>query len=141
MAAAEKLLGRLQGVRPCGTGAWMARCPSHEDRSPSLSIRELEDHTLLLHCFAGCASGAILGAIGLELRDLFPVPLSHRVAPRHRGMHHHAACDALRVLRGDSLIVAIAAGNLAAGQTLDDHDLKTLFAVAARCRRIAEMVL
>lgn len=50
----------------------MARCPGHEDRSPSLSIRELDDGALLLHCFAGCQASDVLAAVGLEFRDLYP---------------------------------------------------------------------
>lgn len=139
MAAADKLLGRLQRVRRCGSDAWMACCPAHEDRSPSLSIRQLEDGTLLIHCFAGCDSGAILTKLNLELRDLFPVPLTKRAPPRHRGAHVHAASAALRCHQRDALIVAVAASQIAAGNPLDDHDLKLLFAVAGRARRVAEM--
>ncbi|WP_216819082.1 hypothetical protein [Thiohalocapsa sp. ML1] len=36
---AELLLGRLDGVIRTGEGRWSARCPAHEDRSPSLSVR------------------------------------------------------------------------------------------------------
>jgi len=71
MSAAE-LLDRLQRVRGAGPGRWVASCPAHEDRSPSLSIRELEDGRVLLHDFAGCDVDAILGAVGLELSVLFP---------------------------------------------------------------------
>ena len=141
MSAAAKLLGRLQHVSPCGTGAWLACCPGHDDSSPSLSIRETSDGTLLVHCFAGCHTGTILKAIGLDLRDLFPRAVKDRVPPRHRGAHYHAAREALRVLQRDALLVAIAAGDLAAGRVLDGHDIQTLFAVAGRTRRIAELVL
>ena len=39
---AATILDRLDGVRPTGDGRWIARCPAHDDRSPSLSIREAE---------------------------------------------------------------------------------------------------
>jgi hypothetical protein len=45
-------LSRLAGVRRCGTG-WVARCPAHEDREPSLSIAASAGGQLLLYCFAG----------------------------------------------------------------------------------------
>ena len=141
MSAANKLLGRLDRVRECGTGAWMACCPAHADKSPSLSIRQTGDGTLLVHCFAGCDTGAILKALGLELRDLFPRPLKDRVPPHQRGAHYHACREALRELQRDALLVAIAASDVAAGRPLDNRDLQLLFAAAARARRIAEMVL
>ncbi|MFN7112672.1 MAG: CHC2 zinc finger domain-containing protein, partial [Brevundimonas sp.] len=67
----DKVLERLQGVRRSGKG-WVARCPAHEDRTPSLSVAEGHDGRVLIKCFAGCTLEAILGALGLEVRDLFP---------------------------------------------------------------------
>lgn len=141
MSAAATLLERLQNVIPRGSGAWVACCPAHEDRSPSLSICEHRDGTLLVHCFAGCEPGAILKALGLELRHLFPVPLSHRDSRKFHGAHFHAAREAMRAHQRDALIVAIAAGNLAAGVPLEEQDVRLLFAIAGRAKRSAELVL
>lgn len=67
----EKVLARLDAVRETGPGKWTARCPAHEDRSPSLSISEAEDGKVLLHCFAGCSFDDIVTAMGLTQADLF----------------------------------------------------------------------
>ena len=67
----EKVLARLEGVKRVGRG-WVARCPAHPDRNPSLSVGVGADGRVLLKCFAGCDLHAILDAIGLEVRDLFP---------------------------------------------------------------------
>jgi len=40
----------------------MCRCPAHDDRNPSLSVRPGRSR-LLLHCFAGCAPAEILRAL------------------------------------------------------------------------------
>lgn len=40
----------------------MCRCPAHEDRRPSLSVRAGRSR-LLLHCFAGCTASEILQAL------------------------------------------------------------------------------
>jgi DNA primase len=53
MTPIEKVLSRLPGHRTTGDG-FKACCPSHEDRNPSLSIREADDGTVLLKCFGGC---------------------------------------------------------------------------------------
>jgi hypothetical protein len=105
-----------------------------------LSVRETSDGTLLVHCFAGCETAAILKALNLELRDLFPRSLKQRSPPYTRRPHYHAVYEAVRTLRRDALIVAIAAGDIAAGRPICERDLQTLFAVASRVRRIAEMV-
>jgi hypothetical protein len=66
----KKALDRLEGVRESG-GSWVALCPAHDDREPSLSVAEGEDGRALLKCFAGCPFGEIVAAMGLEERDLF----------------------------------------------------------------------
>jgi hypothetical protein len=69
----EAILARLRGVRSNASG-WIARCPAHEDRSPSLSVAEGEGGRVLLHCFAGCSPDSIVAALGLKLSDLFFEP-------------------------------------------------------------------
>lgn len=59
------VLDRLSGVRQA-SGGWMARCPAHEDGSPSLSIGLSSDGRVLLNCFAGCAYRAIRAALDQE---------------------------------------------------------------------------
>lgn len=66
----SRLLGRLDGVRQTAADCWMARCPAHQDRHPSLSIRELPDGRVLAHCWAGCHIGDVLAGVGLRLADL-----------------------------------------------------------------------
>jgi hypothetical protein len=63
----------------------MARCPAHEDRSPSLSIRGTPDGRLLIHCFGGCPTQLVLQALGLDFGDLFDKPLAHHRAPIRGG--------------------------------------------------------
>ena len=66
------LLDHLEGVRATGHSRWVARCPAHNDSRPSLAITEKADGSVLLHCFAGCEIGDVVGALGLDLSDLFP---------------------------------------------------------------------
>lgn len=68
---AHWLLERLDGVHVTGDG-WMARCPAHDDHTPSLSFRVTQSAVVLLHCFAGCQLPDICEALGIEVRDLFP---------------------------------------------------------------------
>jgi hypothetical protein len=66
------LLDRLEGVRQTGPNRWVAKCPAHEDRSPSLSVREVDDGKTLLQCFAGCSALDVLDSVGLNWAALFP---------------------------------------------------------------------
>jgi len=64
----NELLQRLKGVKGNGK-QYKALCPAHDDKTPSLSIGE-SDGKILLHCHVGCATENILGALGLEMKDL-----------------------------------------------------------------------
>jgi len=49
----DKILPLLDKVKKKGDNSWVVCCPAHDDKSPSLAIREVDDR-LLIHCFAGC---------------------------------------------------------------------------------------
>jgi len=63
------VLSRFRGVQRNG-GGWQALCPAHEDRSPSLSIRE-GDGRVLIHCFAGCSTESVCEALQIRASNLF----------------------------------------------------------------------
>lgn len=67
----ERLLARLDKVKG-KYPKYMARCPAHEDNSPSLSIMAKDDGRILIKCFAGCGASDVMESIGLSLSDLFP---------------------------------------------------------------------
>jgi len=78
-----------------GAGRWKARCPAHNDRSPSLSIRAGDDGRVLVLCRAGCALDSILSALKLAKRDLFagppPSPEQTAAIQAAREAHQQAA--------------------------------------------------
>ena len=68
----DKILPLLDKVKKKGDNSWMACCPAHDDKNPSLVITEV-DSKVLLHCFSHqCDVSDIVHAVGLELSDLFP---------------------------------------------------------------------
>lgn len=72
--ATRAILDRLTqatGHQPRHAGiSYTTRCPTHEDRAPSLSITPIEG-SVLLHCHAGCPTDTILKALNLTLADLY----------------------------------------------------------------------
>lgn len=66
----QLVLKHLDNVSRTGDG-YRARCPAHDDSSPSLSIGVGRDGKVLLCCFAGCDFAAIVKAMGLKPEDLF----------------------------------------------------------------------
>ena len=66
------------------------RCPAHDDKSPSLSVKQ-DGGRLLLHCFAGCEYEAIVEA--LEQRGVtFPKAQPLKFSGRRPGGGCQAAC-------------------------------------------------
>lgn len=137
---AATLLDRLDRVREVGPGRWVAACPAHDDRTPSLSIQETADGLILVHDFAGCSAVDVMAAVGLSLSDLFPQPLIHHGKPK-RYKHWHATKEALKSLSDDALLVAIAAENLAKGVILDDKDRQLVIDAAQRIREARKVAV
>jgi hypothetical protein len=130
------LLSRLEGVKRTGTSTWIARCPGHDDRRPSLAIRELEAGRILIHCFAGCAVEHVLHAVGLHFDALFPdrAP-SHHVAPERQPF---PPTDVLRCVAFEGLVAAVGAENVANGLSLSADDRARLLLAAQRLQAAAE---
>ncbi len=129
--SADILLQHLQKVKRTKPGSWLACCPAHEDKTASLSIRELDDGRVLVHCFAGCSVHEIIGAVGLDMADLFP--------PRDDGKHIYKgerrpfpAADILRAIAFESTLVLIAAADLLAGNPFNETDRARLALAASR---------
>jgi putative DNA primase/helicase len=55
-------IAKALGGRRAGCG-WMARCPAHDDREPSLSICDADDGKVLVRCHAGCDQGRVIAAL------------------------------------------------------------------------------
>lgn len=68
--SADRIISMLSDIRPRGEDRWIARCPAHDDHSPSLSIRQTSDR-VLMRCWAGCTVDDICSAIGITLADLY----------------------------------------------------------------------
>lgn len=127
--SAYAILDRLSKVRQTGANTWMACCPVHSDRSPSLSITEKDDGIVLLHCFAGCSVEDILDSIGLTFDDLFPPrDIGHRKPARRP----FPATDALRIIGREALIVCAGAASVSSGMPLSEIDRERLVQAAGR---------
>ena len=73
MADIDLLLSRLQGVKKIkGSDKWVALCPAHDDKTPSLSIRQLEDSRILINCWSGCGAIDVLESIDMNYQHLMP---------------------------------------------------------------------
>lgn len=78
-AAAASIVKSLGGTwKPSGA---MCRCPAHDDRRPSLSVR-VGEHSILFKCFAGCSTIDVIRALRSDRR---PIPKADVEAERVGG--------------------------------------------------------
>jgi hypothetical protein len=134
---AENLLQKLDRVKKTGLGKWQACCPAHDDRGPSLAVRELDDGRVLIHCFAGCGAADVLAAVGLDFAELYPAKISGDfvVGPRK-------PWNATEVLTALSLEILVAwhfSKSMANGVALSAADGERLLLCAARMQRGLEV--
>ncbi len=113
------LVERLGGRWSPGGG--LCRCPAHDDRSPSLSVRAGRSR-LLLHCFAGCAAADILRSLAASnmLTPSAPVSVGDRAVERHGDRLRDAALriwGGARGLPGTPASSYLAARGLTAGSS------------------------
>ena len=129
--SAETLLSQLSKVKRNGKGQWVACCPAHQDKSPSLTVAELDDGRVLVHCFGGCSVEEVLSAVNLDFDALYP-PRPERHEPKHGIAKPFLASSVLEVLAFEALIVVTAARQVANGETLDANDYQRLLLAAER---------
>ena len=143
-------IASLLGARKVGLERWTAKCPAHQDRSPSLSIATGRDSRVLLRCWAGCDLEAVLKAAGLRMTDLFdgppPTPEQARgaakmresleTAARERRAAHGSACD--RIHKLERIAGAFAAKLVHLPDGAEANAMETLFNAALDKVRAAE---
>lgn len=134
----DSLLSRLDRVKKIGPDRWLACCPAHDDKNPSLSIRETENGVILIKCWSGCGAIDIIESIGLEMRDLFPDSPDNRapLAPHEKWIPR----DVIKALGEECMVVVVAASALAAGKKLTEEDNDRLLVAARRLHDAAREV-
>lgn len=139
----DALLAVLDGVRETGHGKFVARCPAHDDRSPSLAVKSCDDGRVLLHCFAGCETEDVLSAVGLIFSDIMPEHIGGEHS--HKPMRQRFDVrQVLATLDHESLVVAIIGADFLEHREIDEptwnrlaqgvHRIHSVRAIAAPLR-------
>jgi hypothetical protein len=133
--SASRLLGRLEHFKQTGPGRWMARCPAHDDRSPSLSIRELDDGRVLLKDFGGCKTESVLNALNLRMADLFPGPVKE-YRPTHSTI---PARDLLALLHHEILVAVLILNDVLSRRAVNESQFDRLNLTASRIGNVRDI--
>jgi hypothetical protein len=124
----NKLLSRLEKVQPIGNNRYKALCPAHDDSSPSLAIKD-DSERLLLHCFSGCKTTDVLGAIGLTFADITPEKAVGNFKKEKRPFY---AMDVMGIIKNEATLVYIYASDMARGLILTSADKERLLLATSR---------
>ena len=125
----DALLNGLDGIRETGHGKYVARCPAHDDRSPSLAIKHCDDGRVLLHCFAGCTAADVLLAVGLTFSDVMPERIGSNNSYKPQRFD---ARQVLATLDHESLVAAIIGADFLQHQAIDEPTWKRLARAVGR---------
>ncbi len=134
------ILDKLQKVKSHGNGSFMACCPAHDDRSPSLSIKDNGDGRIMFKCFAGCETLDILQSIGLDWDDVMPPKqekIVHTVKPKAFQIY---ATDAIQIIRIESQIILMAAMDITNGVKISDSEMDRVKKAMLRINTALEAV-
>ncbi len=120
--SADAFISKLRGVQGRGP-RWRAICPAHESKhnTRSLAVFEADDGRVLIKCHAGCEVAAIVGAVGMDLSDLFP-PRVDDDARKPRVRKPWAARDVVASLKHEAAVGALLLSNLHRGVVLSKTD-------------------
>lgn len=138
--SADALIAKLEKVKRTGNGTWLARCPAHDDKNPSMSVRETADERVLVHCHAGCSVEEIVGAVGLSLEDLFP-PRCVAGAYAAQIRRPFPAADVLEALAREADILSIIAFDIGKGKEISEKDRQRALLAAERIREARRIAL
>lgn len=129
----EDILSRLEKVRRTGANNWLACCPAHDDKSPSLTIHAADDGRILVKCHAECGFEEIVNAVGLGWEPWFPPKPKTDFVPAVR--RPFPAADVLEALSIETLIVTITAKQMHEKKEVSGRDMARLIVA---CGRIEE---
>ena len=117
----KSFLSMLDKPKLKGDGKWLACCPAHNDKNPSLGIKQTDDGKILLHCFAGCEVESVVSALGLTLADLMPDKPTYKKGSKPPKFNKYELFDRLAY---EAIILSLAIRQLINNKplSLDDQE-------------------
>lgn len=116
-------ISRLSKVKRTGQGKFIAACPCHNDKSPSLGITEKPDGVILINCFGCGASGLdVCQTLDIDPVNLFPSSNNPKYEKQYRS--GFSAWQVLYALKSDLIRLLIISSDLKKAEviTTDDRD-------------------
>jgi len=132
----ENILSRLDGVKEIRANQWVAICPSHDDKHPSLAVKRGDNNCVLIKCWAGCSAVDVVDSIGFDLKDLFEQSIDFRKPSRERLYPNYKKI--LQMLRHEVMLLWLIAEDMAAGKIIPAKDIDSVRRAFKNVERVME---
>ena len=126
----DRVLAYLPDAKPSGRDRWRTWCRACGGNTSALSVGVGDGDSVLLKCWKGCTVEEVIGAIGLEMHDLFPPKFTASAPMRRRRLL--TAGQALELLNDEAQLIALAGSNIGHGIELTDADRDRVLQAAGR---------
>lgn len=136
----EDILSRLEKVKRTGRNNWLACCPAHDDKNPSLTLTHGENGGVVARCHSHqCDISAIVHAVGLGWAPWFPPKAPSDYDFRGPIRRPFPAADVLEALALECRIVAIVAEGIEKGEDVPEIDRERMRVAIMRIREAGEV--
>lgn len=125
----DLILSRLKKVRKTGRASWIACCPAHQDKSPSLSITMTENR-VLAHCFGGCNNKDVVNYLGLGYAPFLPTSKKTKKGVYDEEMVRGVeAYNALQIFKESALIMVFMAQSMVEKKVMSEIDMAKIIEI------------
>lgn len=131
-----KILSKLNKVTTKPNDKWLACCPAHNDKSPSLSVSLANDGKILLYCFAGCSIEEVTEALDIDLSELFP----NNHFNRSEYYHQLKQSQYKEILSNERLVVAMAEAEIKRSNKLSSKDTARHLLALSRIKKLEVLI-
>jgi hypothetical protein len=140
----DNLLSRLPSAKRTSKDTWRCACPAHQGTNKTaLSIKN-DNGKILINCFHGCSVLDVLGAVGLDMTDLFEDDVRSDYKTTASVKPHEVKFyprDLLSMIDFELKIVMLGLFQLDKGITLTQEDRDRMKLSYERIKQIQEMNL
>ena len=137
----ELLLSQLEKVKKNGPNSWLACCPAHQDKDPSLAIGLADSGKVLLKCFCGCTTKEIMDSVGLPLSVLFH-PDSRKY--QDTGVDIRKRIKEKQIMAAvarDAMVLAMLLAKVRNKEEVTSKDVETAIDISNRLAKVSEEYL
>ena len=131
----DDFVSRLDKVKRTGPNRYIARCPAHDDKSPSLTISVGNNGSVLVNCFGGCGAIDVINAMGLDWSDLLP-DNQDEVKPKKNVIY---ATEGLLLIQNEMRMSMLVMSKILSRKELIAEDYMTIRNALTRINTVMEL--